>query len=141
MGFLKRVISELNTQPADTPVQRFKCSLTTALTWLGARVVRYSFPVRLFHSLLRAGLSRRCPPMPPAPRGTRISYGPRRVPETSGIYLERFYSSNSKSCVTADSEGGTATQLTGNAQTAVVRVLGQKSRLWEITDAVATCRS
>src|SRR6516162_4097985 len=60
MGFLKRVISELNTLPADTPVQRFKCSLTTALTWLGARVVRYSFPVRLSHSLLRAGLSRRC---------------------------------------------------------------------------------
>jgi hypothetical protein len=52
MGFLKRVISELNTQPADTPVQRFKCSLTTALTWLGARVVRYSFPVRLSHSLV-----------------------------------------------------------------------------------------
>src|SRR6516162_11665396 len=52
MGFLKRVISELNTLPADTPVQRFKCSLTTALTWLGARVVRYSFPVRLSHSLV-----------------------------------------------------------------------------------------
>jgi hypothetical protein len=46
MGFLKREISELNTQPTDTPVQRFKCDLTTALTWLGARVVRYAFPVR-----------------------------------------------------------------------------------------------
>jgi hypothetical protein len=80
MGFLKRVISELNTLPADTPVQRFKCSLTTALTWLGARVVRYSFPVRLSHSLLRAGLSRRCPPMPPAPIGARTSYGPKRLP-------------------------------------------------------------
>src|SRR3989442_7343661 len=55
------LISELNTQPTVTPVQRFKCSLTTALTWLGARVVRYSFPVRLFHSLLHAGLSRRYP--------------------------------------------------------------------------------
>src|ERR1035441_10010927 len=33
----------------------FRSSLTTALTWLGARVVRYSFPVRLFHSLLHAG--------------------------------------------------------------------------------------
>src|SRR5271157_1503402 len=54
-------ISELDTQPTDTPVQRFKCSLTTALTWLGARVVRYSFSVRLFHSLLHAGLSRRYP--------------------------------------------------------------------------------
>ena len=37
--------SELNTQPAYTPVQRFKCSLTAALAWLGARMVRYSFPV------------------------------------------------------------------------------------------------
>ena len=61
MGFLKREISELNTQPTDTPVQRFKCDLTTALTWLGARVVRYTFPVRLFHSRLHAGLSRRYP--------------------------------------------------------------------------------
>ena len=51
VGSLHRWISELNTQPTDTPVQRFKCSLTVALTWLGARVVRYSFPVRLFHSL------------------------------------------------------------------------------------------
>jgi hypothetical protein len=32
-------------------------------------------------------------------------------------------------------------KLTYHAQTAVVRVLGQKSRLWEITDAVPTCRS
>src|SRR6516164_3290133 len=53
--------SKLNTQPAQTPVQRFKCGLTTALAWLGARVVRYSFSVRLFHSLLHAGLSRRYP--------------------------------------------------------------------------------
>jgi len=37
--------SELNTQPVYTPVQRFKCSLTTALAWLGARMVRYAFPV------------------------------------------------------------------------------------------------
>jgi len=38
-------ISELNTAPAYTPVQRFKCGLTTALAWLGARLVRYSLPV------------------------------------------------------------------------------------------------
>jgi hypothetical protein len=44
VGSLHRWISELNTQPTDTPVQRFKCSLTAALTWLGARVERYSFP-------------------------------------------------------------------------------------------------
>jgi len=36
-------ISELNTQPAYTPVQRFKCGLSTALAWLGARVVCYAF--------------------------------------------------------------------------------------------------
>src|SRR5208337_2208658 len=59
VGSLHRLISELNTQPTDTPVQRFKCGLTAALTWLGARVARYAFPVRLFHSLLHAGLSRR----------------------------------------------------------------------------------
>jgi hypothetical protein len=61
VGFPQRVFSELNTQPTDTPVQRFKCGLTTALTWLGAKVARYAFPVRLSHSLLHAGLSRRYP--------------------------------------------------------------------------------
>ena len=61
MGIPIREISELNTQPTDAPVQRFKCGLAAALAWLGARVVRYSFPVRLFHSLLQAGLSRRYP--------------------------------------------------------------------------------
>ena len=44
--------SELITQPVYTPIQRFKCSLTTALAWLEARVVRYSFSVRLLHSLV-----------------------------------------------------------------------------------------
>ena len=61
MGVPIREISELNTQPTDTPVQRFKCGLAAALAWLGARVVRCSFPVRLLHSLLQAGLSRRYP--------------------------------------------------------------------------------
>jgi hypothetical protein len=61
VGFPEHTISELNTQPTNTPVQRFKCDVAAALTWLGARVVRYSFPVRLFHSLLHAGLSRRYP--------------------------------------------------------------------------------
>ena len=41
VGSLISQFSELNTQPAYTPVQRFKCSLTTALAWLGARMVRY----------------------------------------------------------------------------------------------------
>ena len=35
-------ISELKIPPAYSPVQRFECSLTTALAWLGARLVRYS---------------------------------------------------------------------------------------------------
>src|SRR6266581_2076724 len=61
VGFPKPLITELNTQPTDTPVQRFKCDVTAALTWLGARVARYAFSVRLFHSLLHAGLSRRYP--------------------------------------------------------------------------------
>src|ERR1019366_7192301 len=68
VGSLHHLISELNTQPTDTPVQRFKCSLTTALAWLWARVVRYTFPVRLFHSLLHAGLSRRYPDCKSAPQ-------------------------------------------------------------------------
>ena len=38
-------ISELNTPPAYPPVQRFEYGLTTALAWLGARLVRYSLPV------------------------------------------------------------------------------------------------
>ena len=59
MGVLKHAISKLNTQPTGTLVQRFRCSLTTVLAWLGARVVRYAFPVRLL--LLHAGLSRRYP--------------------------------------------------------------------------------
>jgi hypothetical protein len=32
-----------DTQPAYAPVQRFQCSLATALAWLGVRAVRYSF--------------------------------------------------------------------------------------------------
>jgi hypothetical protein len=48
VGALDFAISELinfrDTQPAYAPVQRFKCSLTTALAWLGVRMVRYSFP-------------------------------------------------------------------------------------------------
>jgi len=33
--------------------------LTVVSVWFQARVVRYAFPVRLFHPLLHAGLSRR----------------------------------------------------------------------------------
>src|SRR5215469_11889124 len=46
-GLPEPLISELDTQPTDTPVQRFESSLAAALAWLGARVVRYTFPVRL----------------------------------------------------------------------------------------------
>jgi len=38
---------------------RFDYRLTTVPARLEVRMVRYSFPVRLFHSLLHAGLSRR----------------------------------------------------------------------------------
>jgi len=38
-------ISELDTLPTYTPIQRFECDLTAALAWLGAKVVRYSFLV------------------------------------------------------------------------------------------------
>jgi hypothetical protein len=37
---------------------RFACCLTTACAKLKVRMDRYSFPARLFHSLLHAGLSR-----------------------------------------------------------------------------------
>jgi hypothetical protein len=33
-------ISELYVPPTYTPVQRFKCDLTIALAWLGAKLVR-----------------------------------------------------------------------------------------------------
>jgi len=64
VGTRNQLISELNTLPTDAPLQRFKRGLTTALAWLGARVARYAFPVRLFHSRLHAGLSRRYPELP-----------------------------------------------------------------------------
>ena len=50
VGARNQLISELNVLPTDAPLQRFKCGLTTALAWLGARVARYAFPVRLFHT-------------------------------------------------------------------------------------------
>jgi hypothetical protein len=43
---------------------RLACRLTTARPRLEVRMVRYSFPVRLFHSLLHAGLSRRIGRLP-----------------------------------------------------------------------------
>ena len=72
VGAPEHTISELNTQPTDTPVQRFKCGLAAALTRLGARVARYAFSVRLFHSLLHAGLSRRYPDT--SVRATAVPY-------------------------------------------------------------------
>ena len=55
------VISEVNTWPACTPVFCFTRDLTVAGARLGAKMVRYSFLVRLFHPRLHAGLSRRFP--------------------------------------------------------------------------------
>jgi hypothetical protein len=54
VGARNQRISELDTLPMDAPIPRFKCGLATALAGLGA-------PVRLFHSRLHAGLSRRYP--------------------------------------------------------------------------------
>jgi hypothetical protein len=89
VGSLKRLISELNTQPTDTPVQRFGRSLAAALAWLGARAVRYAFPVRLFHSLLHAGLSRRIQELRneanPGPAA-----GPRRIDAGAIVERSRF---------------------------------------------------
>jgi len=43
-------ISKLNTQPADTPIQRFKCSIAAALACLGARWIATPF---LYDSFIR----------------------------------------------------------------------------------------
>src|ERR1035441_7161314 len=72
MGILDYRFRSSIPSPTDTPVQRFKCSLTTALTWLGARAARYSFPVRLLHSLLNAGLSRLYPDQGVCPTNSAI---------------------------------------------------------------------
>src|SRR5260370_37193915 len=48
----KPLISELNTQPTDSPVQRFKCDVTAPLTCLGARVAPSALSVRPFHCRL-----------------------------------------------------------------------------------------
>jgi len=39
------LINFRDTQPTPAPVQRFGCVVAAAPTWLGARMVRYSFPV------------------------------------------------------------------------------------------------
>jgi hypothetical protein len=52
------IFSELNTQPACTPVYASPCT-SRCPTQNSGRVVRCSFLVGLFHSLLHAGLSRR----------------------------------------------------------------------------------
>ena len=55
------VISELNGWPTCTPVFCFTHDLSVAGARLGAKTVRYSFLVRVFHPRLHAGLSRRFP--------------------------------------------------------------------------------
>src|SRR5258708_22962249 len=52
------IFSKLNTQPACTPVYASPYT-SRCTTKTRGRVVRYSFLVGLFHSLLHAGLSRR----------------------------------------------------------------------------------
>jgi hypothetical protein len=60
VGTHKALISRLNSPACTYPYRRFACALTDADARLGATVGRYSFSVGLSHSLLRAGLSRRC---------------------------------------------------------------------------------
>src|ERR1022692_4353557 len=42
-GPISELINFRDTQPAPAPVQRFGCAVTAAPTWLGVRMVRYSF--------------------------------------------------------------------------------------------------
>ena len=42
---ISELINFRDTQPTYAPGQRFKCVVAAALTWLGVRMVRYSFPV------------------------------------------------------------------------------------------------
>jgi hypothetical protein len=51
--------SKLNHPAHRCLCLRFDCGLTTTPARLEVRMVRYSFPVRLLHSRLHAGLSRR----------------------------------------------------------------------------------
>src|SRR5580704_4549955 len=51
--------TKLNTRPTDASVYALAHRLAAARARLKARMVRYSFPVGLFHSQLHAGLSRR----------------------------------------------------------------------------------
>src|SRR5580692_9555313 len=44
VGSLHRKISELHTQPTVPAVQRFRCSLTVALTWLRGQGGSLCFP-------------------------------------------------------------------------------------------------
>ena len=47
------------------PCLRFNCHLAVTAAKLGVRMVRYSFPVPLFHRRSHAGLSRRTPILRP----------------------------------------------------------------------------
>jgi hypothetical protein len=47
------------------PCLRFNCHLAVTAATLGVRMVRYSFPVPLFHRRSHAGLSRRTPILRP----------------------------------------------------------------------------
>src|SRR5207253_2256142 len=75
------------------PCPGYTRDLTIASVGLGARMDRYSFPVRLFHPLLLAGLSRRfplllysfapllhCPSKKTTPGGAQSTAWDRKVP-------------------------------------------------------------
>jgi len=61
----KVMISELNGWPACTSLRCYTHEVTLISVRFEAEVTGYAFLVRLFHSLLHAGLSRRFPrPLP-----------------------------------------------------------------------------
>src|SRR5260370_25363544 len=55
------ILSQLNPPAHLCPCLRFDGCLAAGQARVGVRMGRYSFPVRLFHSLLHAGFDRRTP--------------------------------------------------------------------------------
>jgi len=75
IGTLISKISRLNTCPACAPVNASRAALRLPAHDSGVRLARYAFHVRLFHSQLRAGLSRRTPLTSPAMPLSRFQSG------------------------------------------------------------------
>src|SRR6267143_7315895 len=74
-----------------SPCQRFTCSLATTRAWLGARLARYALPVRLLHSRLHAGLSRRTPIASKIPQTVLPSRAAIRFPSSLVTRVQRIH--------------------------------------------------